>query len=169
MELKERILSYLQLDEQLEVIGLVEDELDEIVARIYNKGNLETKQVMAGNATLIKRIKSGYLAETDDKERFFIPFNSYKGESEEPGTRLICAKIKERKGRKTSWDAMECINYEELRYRLFSYIEDHDMVRASSVAWAIYKDATEDDRKAMKLCIHTLRDYLRDLPTNMAA
>jgi hypothetical protein len=161
MELKERIKSYLSLEDRHEVITQIEDELEDIVTRIYDREKYDSQKSMDANATLIRKLEYGYLAKTDDGETVYIPNYCYKGESEERGTRLQCGQFRERNGKMVSRDAMESLDYGELRYRLFSYIEEHNMVRAATIAWAIYKDAQEDDREEMKFCIHTLRNYLK--------
>lgn len=162
-QLEQRVKTSLAEEEPNEAIAHVEDELDDILKVILDESSKDSDSVMEGNAQILYPTKSGYIIQLDDGNEMLMPKNSYKGSSVKKGTRILCGKFSTNDMGRICLDAQECLSMKELKYRMFSYIDERDMVKAASAAWALYKDASEDNQAKMKLCIHSLRDYVRKI------
>lgn len=160
--LQSRVNEYLKYDDPVDVIASIEDELDDIVEQIFKEYDGDMDLAMEGNAQILHTTKRGYMIMTDEGELMSLPEKSYKGSSTERGTRILCGKYDLAKsGRLICIDAQECLNMNELKYSMFSSIEDWDMVTAASAAWAIYRNASPLNQEKMKYCIHKLRNYIK--------
>lgn len=161
--LKEKVEEYLNLSDSAEVISLIEDELEDIIERIYKSGMKTPIQKMAGNATVMKCNGKSILIKTDEGEKLYMKRESYKGSAIlNEGDRLQCGIIRtEGGGKRVCVDAMECLTCEELMYQMFRNIDERNMVLAATYAWAMYDGANEEEKEDMKFCIHTLRNYMK--------
>lgn len=160
--LKCRVNEYLKYDDPIDAIASVEDELDDIVEQIFNEYDGGLNVAMEGNAQILHATKYGYMIKTDEGELMALPEKSYKGSSTERGTRVLCGRFYQNKlGKQTCIDAQECLSMNDLKYLMFSSIEDWDMVTAASAAWAIYRNASPLNQEKMKYCIHKLRNYIK--------
>lgn len=161
--LERKVKTILAEEEPDEAIAHVEDELDDILSQIFLESSKTEDSVMEGNAQILYPTKYGFLIRTDAGEEMFMPKKSYKGSTVKEGTRILCGMFSTNDKGRTCIDAQECLSMKELKYRLFSYIDERDMVKAASAAWALYKDASEQNQAKMKLCIHILRNYVRKI------
>lgn len=160
--LKCRVNEYLKYDDPIDAIASVEDELDDIVEQIFNEYDGGLNVAMEGNAQILHATKHGYMILTDEGEQMFLSDTGYKGSSVESGTRILCGRyIQNKAGRLSCNDAQECLSMNDLKYLMFSSIEDWDMVTAASAAWAIYRNASPLNQEKMKYCIHKLRNYIK--------
>jgi hypothetical protein len=158
--LKKRIEEYLILDNFYETIGLIEDELEDIIN--HDVIGIESDVTMKGNGNVLRIIRKGYVITDDNGTNFFAPTKSFKGDHLLIGDRVQFSIKQCNLNKKVCYDFMKCLSYDELKYNMFSCIESLDMIKASSYAWALYNDAEEHTKKAMKLCIHTLRNYIKE-------
>lgn len=160
---KGRVEEYLKLSDSAEVVTLIEDELENIIDRIYKSGVKTPNQKMAGNAMIMKCNGKSILIRTDEGEKLYMNRRSYKGSAiPYEGERLQCGIIKTKsEGERVCLDAMECLTCEELKYQMFCNIDKRKMSLAATYAWAIYEGANEEDKEDMKFCIHTLRNYVK--------
>lgn len=162
-QLEQRVNAFLAEEEPDEAIAHVEDELDDILGQIFLESSKKDGSVMEGNAQILYPTKHGFIIRTDAGEEMFMPKKSYKGSTVKEGTRILCGMFSTNDKGPTCIDAQECLSLKELKYRMFSYIDERDMVKAASAAWALYKDASEQNQAKMKLCIHILRNYVRKI------
>jgi hypothetical protein len=158
--IQKRIEEYLKLENFHETIGLIEDELEEIIND--DRRRRKSDSLMKGNGNITKINKKGYVITDDEGTDFFAPTKSFKGDSLLIGDRVQFSIKQCNVDKKMCYDFMKCMTYDELIYNMFFCIESHDMIKASSYAWAIYVGAEDNTQNAMKLCIHTLRNYIRD-------
>jgi hypothetical protein len=163
-DLQKRIVKYLMLDNFYETIGLIEDEIEDII----NNDVLGVKSdfEMKGNGKVSKIIRKGYVITDDNGTIFFAPTKSFKGERLLIGDRVQFNVKQCNLNKNVCCDFMKCLSFDELKFNMFSCIESLDMIKASSYAWALYNDAEEHTKKAMKLCIHTLRNYIKENKNN---
>ena len=158
---RQRIKDLFANEEPYEAIALVEDELDDLVCNIFKESKEDLDKAMEGNAMILYKKNGGIVILTDEGEKVFMYDYAYKGSSKEKGTRIQCGKFKMTKRGRICIDAQECLSLNELKYKMFMYIDEQDMIKASSAAWAIYKDASPENRDRMKFCIHSLRNYMK--------
>lgn len=135
-----------------------EDQLEECVNTIIEQRKLTGDEVMAGNGEIYRRTRSGYIILADSGETMYLPVKCYKGENDDLGTRVCYGKTIIKGERTMCVDAMECVSVSELKFRMFSSIENCDMTMAATAAWAIYNDAPEPLRENMRVMVHSLRD-----------
>lgn len=158
-----RINEYMLIEDTREAISYIEDELDELIEKIYGEGKIQPDMMMKGNGFIYRKTEKGFVIKSDDGSTLFLPKRCYKGKGTDLKTRVQYDKVQEKDGKKYCFDAMECVPYDELVYQMFSYIDDGKMAWAATSAWAIYKDASEELNLMMKTAIHMLRDYVRGL------
>lgn len=160
--LKCRVNEYLKYSDPVDAIASVEDELDDILEQIFEEYDGDLDFVMEGNAQILHATKHGYVILTDEGQQMFLHETGYKGTSVESGTRILCGKyILNKSGNLSCNDAQECLSMNDLKYLMFSSIEEWDMVTAASAAWAIYRNASPMNQEKMKFCIHKLRNYVK--------
>lgn len=157
--LQDRINQYLSTGDPTETITLIEDELEEIFESIA--GEIGGDYFMSGNGFISGFTKRGYIITSDSGQKILASFAAFKGDKVSKGDRVQYNASYLYGDKNICLDFMKCMTLEDLKYHMFSCIENHDMVRASSFAWAIYDEASEGNKAAMKLCIHTLRNYMR--------
>ena len=141
-----------------------EDQLEDIICDIFNLYQKEGLDTMFSNGTIKKCTKYGYVILCDNKTEIFLPKENYKGWQDSIGTNVLTnmeLTYENRNGRITYLDSMECVSYDELKYRMFVSLEEEDMVYAATCAWAIYDNAPVELRNQMKECIHQLRNLHR--------
>lgn len=147
-----------------------EDRLEDMVCAIAEfkamKGESES---MKGNGVILKEVASGCIILSDDGDKMFLPYNNYKGRKHNSGTRIQYGKTMKRGGKTICLDAMECVDFSELKYRLFTSIEDGDMVIAATSAWAIYDGAPTELREQMKACVHSMRNKFKEQRKRLSA
>lgn len=153
----------MNIEEWMDIALPFEEELEDCVVSIYKERNISGDEVMEGNASIVGYARGGhgYVIKTDEGDRMFLPSISYKGCSDEIGTRIRIGKIMRKEGKSTCLDAMECVDFNELKYRMFSNIEDGRMTLAATSAWAIYEGASESLRTRMRNAVHSLRDAFK--------
>lgn len=161
IELKSRIDGYLMAEEPFETISLIEDEIEDVVEKIINE--IGSNYFMHGNGVVSGYTRKGYIITSDNGTRILATFSAFKGENISKGDRVQYNTSQVNENKCICLDFMKCQTLADLKYHMFSCIENFDMVKASSYAWAIYDMASESHKKAMKLCIHTLRNYMRKL------
>lgn len=161
--LRDRINGYLATEDPTETITMIEDELEEIFECIVDE--IGDNYFMSGNGVISGFTKRGYIITSDSGQRILASFAAFKGDRVSKGDRVQYNATYLYEDRNICLDFMKCMALEDLKYHMFSCIENRDMVRASSFAWAIYDGASESNKTAMKLCIHTLRTYLKRLNT----
>lgn len=159
--LRDRIKGYLATGDPTETITLIEDELEEIFDCIVEE--IGDDYFMCGNGVISGFTKRGYIITSDSGQRILASFAAFKGDRVSKGDRVQYNAAYLYEDRNICLDFMKCMTLEDLKYHMFSCIENRDMVRASSFAWAIYDGASETFKNAMKLCIHTLRNYMKRL------
>lgn len=135
-----------------------EDQLEECVSSIIEQCKLTGDEVMEGNGQIHKHTRNGYIILADSGETMYLPMECYKGENDEIGTRVCYGKTRSNGEKTMCVDAMECVSVSELKYRMFSSIEDCDMTMAATAAWAIYDKAPEPLRENMRAKFHSLRN-----------
>lgn len=165
---KQRVKDIFANEEPYEAIALVEDELDDIVCNIFKESTEDLDKAMEGNATILYKKNGGIVILTDEGEKLFMYDYAYKGSNKEKGTRIQCGKFKMTKRGRICIDAQECLSMNELKYKMFMCIDEQDMIKASSAAWAIYKNASTENRDKMKYCIHSLRNYMKHTRLDIA-
>lgn len=146
-----------------------EEQLEECVSSIIEQCKLTGDEVMAGNGEIHKYKRNGYIILADTGETMYLPEKCYKGENDEIGTRVCYGKTISNGDGTMCLDAMECVSVSELKYRMFSSIEDCDMIMAATAAWAIYNEAPEPLRENMRSLVHSLRDEYRRFCSPCAA
>lgn len=159
--LRQRVKEYIQAEDPRDAIANIEDELEDILEQLFDELSTPKDTPIPGNAQILHSAKGGYIIQTDEGQQYFMHKTAYKGENTQLGTKIICGKFRTANRGEVCVDAQECISLNELRYSLFSYIEDGDIVKAASAAWAIYKDASPLNQEKMKFCIHALRNYMK--------
>ena len=142
-----------------------EEELEECVSSIIEQCKLTGDEVMEGNGELHKYTRNGYIILADSGETMYLPEECYKGKNDDLGTRVCYGKTRKNGERTVCYDAMECVSVSELKYRMFSSIEDCDMSMAATTAWAIYKEAPEPLRENMRTLVHSLRNEFKRFKT----
>lgn len=160
-QLEQTMKSFLEIEDLNESIAHMEEELDDILDSIFRESEVDPNTVMAGDAKILHSIKGGFIIQMDNGKKLFMFKNAYKGSSVEKGTRIQCGRFLENKKGCVCIDAQECLSMNELKYQLFSFIDNHEMAKAASAAWALYKDASDINKEKMKICIHMLRNYIR--------
>lgn len=156
------IAQHLSNENPVEAIKLVENELRTIIAAMLDEGTISEDYVMPGNASILEQGESGNLVIlTDEGEELELPACCYKGTCREAGTRIQCGIMKNIRGKKVCVDAMECLDFKSLCEKMFALIESRNMSMAATMAWAIYDNASEENKQAMKTTIHMLRNYMR--------
>lgn len=145
-------------EEWLSIALPYEEQLEECVSSIIEQCKLTGDEVMSGNGELYKYTRSGYVILADSGETMYLPMQCYKGENDEIGTRVCYGKTRSNGEKTMCVDAMECVSVSELKYRMFSSIEDCDMTMAATAAWAIYDKAPEPLRENMRAKFHSLRN-----------
>ena len=138
-----------------------EEKLEDCVSSIVEQCGLTGDEVMPGNGILHKYARNGYVVLSDSGKTMFLPVNCYKGVCDDLGTRVSIGKTRTNIEGTICLDAMECVSVNELKYRLFSSIEDSNMVMAATAAWGIYNNAPDILRKRMQSLIHSLRDEFK--------
>lgn len=138
-----------------------EEELEDCVMDIFRECKISGDEVLEGNAIIHKKVKKGYVILTDSRDTLFLPKISYKGKEDEIGTRIRYGKVITTKKGTLCVDAMECVSFRELKYRMFTSIEEGKMVLAATAAWGIYQNAPEPFQSKMKECMHSLRNVHR--------
>lgn len=165
---RQRVKDYFANEEPYEAIALVEDELDDIVCNIFKESKVDLDKAMEGNAKILYAKNGGIVILTDEGEKLFMYEYAYKGSNKEKGTRIQCGKYRMTKRGRIYIDAQECLSLNELKYKMFMYIDEQNMIKASSAAWAINKDASLENRDKMKFCIHSLRNYMKRIKFDIA-
>lgn len=161
--LRERVHSYIRNNDADEAIVLIEDELDDIVARIFSKKGYSDKTIMSSDGRIACKLKNGYLLFSDEGQKMFLSEEQFKGRYNGPDSRVQIGKTRTKKnGQVVCYDAMECMSHQELKYQLFEAIEDRDIRIATSMARAICRDADLSDQEEIKFCIQKLRDLVRN-------
>lgn len=135
-----------------------EEELEDCVMDIFRECKISGNEVLEGNAIIHKKVKKGYIILTDSGDTMFLPKMNYKGKCNNRGTRIRYGKVTTKGSHSICVDAMECVSFQELKYRMFTTIEDCNMTIAATSAWGIYQGAPEPLHSRMKECMHSLRN-----------
>lgn len=147
-----------------------EDRLEDMVSAIADyRATKGESASMKGNAVILKEVSGGCVILSDDGDKMYLPYNNYKGRNHSSGTRIQYGKTMKRGGKTICLDAMECVDFSELKYRLFTSIEDGDMVIAATSAWAIYDGAPTELREQMKACVHSMRNKFKEQRKRLSA
>ena len=141
-----------------------EELLEDLISAIKVNVQVEEKMYMRGNGYIYKVFKRGCLVQCDGGEKIFIPHRNYKGWCNTEGTRVqtnMDLKEKDFKNRDCYLDSMECVSFDELKYRMFVSLEEGDMPYAATCVWAIYDCAADEYKEKMRECIHEVRNLYR--------
>lgn len=141
-----------------------EDQLEDIICDIFKFYQKEGMNTMLSNGTIKKCTKYGYVILCDNNKEIFLLKENYKGWKASIGTSVLTnmeLTYENKNGRVTYLDSMECVSYDELKYRMFVSLEEEDMIYAATCAWAIYDKAPIELRNQMRECIHQLRNLHR--------
>ena len=148
----------------LDLLLPYEDQLEDITNDIFKFYQKEGCNTMSSNGIIKKCTKHGYVILCDNNTEIFLLKDNYKGWQDSIGTSVLTnmgLTYENKNGRVTYLDSMECVSYDELKYRMFVSLEEEDMVYAATCAWAIYDKAPVELRNQMRECIHLLRNLHR--------
>ena len=120
--LRDRIKGYLATGDPTETITLIEDELEEIFDCIVEE--IGDDYFMCGNGVISGFTKRGYIITSDSGQRMLASFAAFKGDKVSKGDRVQYNAAYLYEDRNICLDFMKCMTLEDLKYHMFSCIEN---------------------------------------------